>query len=71
MMPNRGKTAPLPDSNGLARGAQLVDRDDIGIPCGCRRRQGSESETLAWRETIISIQNPARSDNLSVSLDRS
>jgi hypothetical protein len=71
MMPNRGKTAALHSRDGLARGAQPVDRDDFGIPCGFRRRQGGESETLAWRGIIISNQNPARSDNLSVSLDRS
>jgi hypothetical protein len=70
-MPNRGKTAARPDSNGLARGAQLVDRGDFGIPGGCRRRQGGESKTLAWREIVISIQNPVRADNLSVSLGRS
>jgi hypothetical protein len=71
MMPNRGKTPALPSGDGSARGAQLVDRGDFGIPCDFRRRQGGESETLAWRGIAISIQNPARADNLSVSLGRS
>lgn len=70
MMPNRGKTALLPSCDGLARGAQLVDRGDFGIPCGFRRRRSGENETVESRGIIISIENPRRSDNLSVSLDR-